>query len=415
MDEEKEKSSFLHWLKIGILLSGDVIIAIGAYSFSWYLRSVSNLGIFRGTLSSDAFQRIPHYLWFVALTQVFFLYMAGLYTTEARPEVKRIVIRTSQALFIQMVVLSVFYALSRGPDGYPLSTLPLFLVLNILFCTAWRIIALRRIFVLFFGVAKPKEFVLNPEEEEMGALEKCNLLFLEIKRLKEKKEELEGKMKIVSEKISVERDRTKLAKPLRLKRYYGGERAKVVRTLVEVKLKVKSDIKPIKREKRRVEKRLNWLKKKVVMLELEKEIGEGLPEEEYSSECRELGAKIKNEEEEIKRLSKVVDSCEEALFKKLASSFWLYFEYFFLIKLKLPYKVVEFFRKDFARLFIVAFMVLLISCAFLLILKKEKIAEEVANVAYFSLVIGVVIELVLMIRQRKPAGHRIKGNAQSRR
>ena len=77
--------------------------------------------------------------------------------------------------------------------------------------------------------------------------------------------------------------------------------------------------------------------------------------------------------------------------------------------------MVEFFAKDFARLFIVSFMVLLISCAFLLILKKEKIAEEVANVAYFSLVIGVVIELVLMIKQRKPAGHRIKDNARSRR
>ncbi len=415
MDEEKEKSSFLHFLKIGILLIGDVIIAIGVYSFSWYLRSVTNLGIFRGALSSDAFQRIPHHLWFIALTQVFFLYMAGLYTTEARPEIKRIVIRTCQALFIQMVVLSIYYALSAGPGKYPLSILPLFLVLNILFCITWRILALRGIFVRFFGIAKPKEFVLTPEEEGMGALEKCNLLFSEIKRLKEKKEELEGKMKVLSEKISVQRDGTKLAKPLRLKRYYGGERAKVARTLVEVKLKAKNDIKPFKREKRRVKKRLNWLKKKVLMLELEKEIGGGLPEEEYLSQWRELGGKIENEEEEIKQLSKAVDFCEEALFKKLASSFWLYFEYFFLIKLRLPYRVVEFFGKDFARLFIVAFMVLLIYCAFLLILKKEKIAEEVANVAYFFLVIGVVIELVLMIKQRKPAGHRIKDNARSGR
>ena len=415
MDEEKEKSSFLHFLKIGILLIGDVIIAIGVYSFSWYLRSVTNLGIFTGVLSSDAFQRISHHLWLIALAQVFFLYMAGLYTTETRLEVKKTVIRTCQALFVPMVVLSVFYVLSRGPNGYPLSILPLFLVLNILFSVAWRIFALRGIFVRFFGIAESPEYILTPEEEGMGALEKCNLLFSEIKRLKEKMEELEGKMKIVSEKISVERDRTKLAKLLKLKRYYGGERARVARTLVEVKLKVKSDIKPIKREKRRVEKKLGWLKKKVLMLELEKEIGEGLPEKEYLSQWRGLGGKIENEEEEIKRLSKLVDYCEEALFKKLASSFWLYFEYFFLIKLKLPYKVVEFFRKDFARLFIVGFMVLLISCAFLLILKKEKIAEEVANVAYFSLVIGVVIELVLMIRQRKPAGHRIKDNAQSGR
>ncbi len=435
MDEEKEKSSFLHFLRMGILLIGDIIIAPGAYSFSWYLRSVSDLGIFRGALSSDAFQRIPHHLWFIALTQVFFLYMAGLYTTEARPQVKRIVIRTSQTLFIQMLVLSVFYVLSRGLNGYPLSILPLFLVLNILFSVAWRILALRGILVLFFGIAKPKEFILAPEEEGMGAPEKCNLLFSEIKRLKEKKEEFEGKMKILSEKISVERDGTKLAKLLRLKRYCGGERAKVARTLVEVKLKVKNNIKPIKREKRRIEKKLGWLKKKVSMLELEKEIGEGLPVEEYSSQYRELGGKIENEEEEIKQFTETLNSYREKLLgvssptqypssvlsvavrsKALLSSFfWLYFEYFFLIKLRLPYRVVEFFRKDLARLFIVAFMVLLISCAFLLILKKEKIAEEVANVAYFSLVIGVVIELILMIKQRKLAGHRMKDNARSRR
>ncbi|MCK4419830.1 hypothetical protein KAV79_08490, partial [Candidatus Aerophobetes bacterium] len=106
------------------------------YSFSWYLRSVTNLGIFTGVLSSDTFQRISHHLWLIALAQVFFLYMAGLYTTETRLEVKKTVIRTGQALFVPMVVLSVFYVLSRGPNGYPLSILPLFLVLNILFSVA---------------------------------------------------------------------------------------------------------------------------------------------------------------------------------------------------------------------------------------------------------------------------------------
>ncbi len=415
MDEEKEKSSFLHFLKIGILLIGDVIIAIGAYSFSWYLRSVSNLGIFRTALSSDVFQRIPHYLWFVALTQVFLLYLAGLFTTEGRPQVKRVVIRTCQALFIQMVVLSIFYALSAGPNGYPLSILPLFLVLNIFFCIAWRILALRGIFVLFFGVAKPKEFVFTPEEEGMTAHEKCNLLLLKAKELKKRKEKLERNIERLEKKISSEDDKKELGKLLKAIRYYKKERGRAVRNLIKLKLKVKSELKPFKREKRRIIKKLGWLKEKVLMLELEKEVENKLPEEEYLAQGKKLEEEIKNEEKEIERLSKVVDSYEEALFKKLASSLWLYSEYFLLIKLKLPYKVVEFFAKDFARLFIVAFMVLLISCAFLLILKKEKIAEEVANVAYFSLIIGVVIELVLMIKQRKPAGHRIKGNAQSRR
>lgn len=416
MDEEKEKSSFVHFRKMGILLIGDVIIATGAYSLSWYLRSVSNLGIFGGTLSFDAFQRIPHHLWFIGLTQIFLLYVAGLFNTEGKLEVEKIVIRTSQALFIQMIILSVFYALSAGPNGYPLSILPLFLVLNILFCTAWRIIALRRLFVLFFGIARPKESVLTTEGEGVRALQECNLLLAEIERLKKKKGELEARIQEFGERISSEKNREELAKILRLKRYCGGERGKVAITLAEAKLKARNDIKPFKREKRRVEKELNRLKEKVLMLELEKEeVEKNLPEKEYLAQEKKLEEEIKNEEKETKRLSKVIDSYEETLFKKLPSSFWLYFEYFFFIKLKLPYEVADFFRKDFARLFIVTFMVLLISCAFLLMLNKEKAAEEVANVAYFSLVIGVVMELVLMIKQHKPTGHRMKDNAQSRR
>lgn len=51
--------------------------------------------------------------------------------------------------------------------------------------------------------------------------------------------------------------------------------------------------------------------------------------------------------------------------------------------------------------FIIAFMVLLIICAFLLIFKAEKAAEQLANIAYFSLVVGVGIELYQMIKYGK--------------
>lgn len=51
--------------------------------------------------------------------------------------------------------------------------------------------------------------------------------------------------------------------------------------------------------------------------------------------------------------------------------------------------------------FIVGFMILLIMCAFLLIFKAEKTAEQLANIAYFSLVIGVGIEVYRMIKYGK--------------
>lgn len=50
--------------------------------------------------------------------------------------------------------------------------------------------------------------------------------------------------------------------------------------------------------------------------------------------------------------------------------------------------------------FIIAFMALLIICAFLLIFKVEKAAEQLANIAYFSLVVGVGIELYQMIKHK---------------
>jgi len=423
MDEEKEESFFIHLLKIGILLIGDIIIAIKVYPFSWYLRSLSNLGIFRGALPSDVFPKLPHHLWFIGLTQIFFLYMAGLYTTEGKPEVKKIIIRTFQALFIQMVVLAIFYALSVGPAKYPLSILPVFLILNILFSIFWRILALRGIFIPFFGIAKTREFIITPEEEEMEALEKCNFLLSKVKQLKEGIDKLQEKIEKLDEKISPENDKKELTKLLRLRRYYKGEREKAARNLIKVELKVKSDVTPVKREKRQIEKKLGQLKKEMLMFELEKEVEESLPEEKYLSRWKKLGKEIKNEEEERKKFAEALDSYREeifeissarkfpssilsilARFKKLVSSFfWLYFEYFFLIKLKLPYSVVKFFREDFARLFIVMFMILLIFCAFLLIFRKEKIAEGTANVAYFLLVIGVVIEFVLMMRERKLA------------
>jgi len=62
--------------------------------------------------------------------------------------------------------------------------------------------------------------------------------------------------------------------------------------------------------------------------------------------------------------------------------------------------------------FIILFMVLLVICAFLLVFKLEKLAEHLANIAYFALVIGVGIEVYQLIKaggreedHHKDSGH----------
>ena len=50
--------------------------------------------------------------------------------------------------------------------------------------------------------------------------------------------------------------------------------------------------------------------------------------------------------------------------------------------------------------FIILFMILLMSCAFLLIGKDEKAAGRVANWAYLFLVIGVIIKFIEMRKSK---------------
>ena len=94
--------------------------------------------------------------------------------------------------------------------------------------------------------------------------------------------------------------------------------------------------------------------------------------------------------------------------------------YIGLNKLRFPYRIVRYFRNDPAAIFIVTFMALLMVCAFLLMIPSflgtyvprgitvdivramfEKIAEQVANVAYFALVIGVLMRLVEYVREER--------------
>lgn len=51
--------------------------------------------------------------------------------------------------------------------------------------------------------------------------------------------------------------------------------------------------------------------------------------------------------------------------------------------------------------YIMLFMILLLFCAFLLTIKLEPVAEQVANIAYFLLVVGVGIEFYQVMKEKK--------------
>ena len=64
-------------------------------------------------------------------------------------------------------------------------------------------------------------------------------------------------------------------------------------------------------------------------------------------------------------------------------------------------KCLHYLKKNPGSGFILGFMFLLIVCAFLLILGREKTAQGIANWAYLFLVIGVVIKLVRFLKERE--------------
>jgi len=72
----------------------------------------------------------------------------------------------------------------------------------------------------------------------------------------------------------------------------------------------------------------------------------------------------------------------------------------FSMKQYLP-KIKNYFRRNPETLFIVVFQVLLLVCVGLFISGNSFWAEGLAVVAYFSLVIGVVLQLISFLRHRE--------------
>ena len=60
-----------------------------------------------------------------------------------------------------------------------------------------------------------------------------------------------------------------------------------------------------------------------------------------------------------------------------------------------------YFHKKPSAPYIMLFIILLLSCAILMMVKLEPIAEQIANVAYFLLVVGIGIEFYQLIKEKK--------------
>lgn len=68
------------------------------------------------------------------------------------------------------------------------------------------------------------------------------------------------------------------------------------------------------------------------------------------------------------------------------------------VKVRVPLRVLRYFRKKPGSVFIIAFQVLLLAAALFLIRGDHTLANEMAVYGYYSLVVGVVFQLAMLIR-----------------
>ena len=66
----------------------------------------------------------------------------------------------------------------------------------------------------------------------------------------------------------------------------------------------------------------------------------------------------------------------------------------------------DYFRSNPGAPFILAFMVLLLSAAALLTAGRQREADNVANYAFYALVVGIVIQIGVAVREERRHSHR---------
>jgi len=67
------------------------------------------------------------------------------------------------------------------------------------------------------------------------------------------------------------------------------------------------------------------------------------------------------------------------------------------ITIKIP-RIIRYFRQNIGAPLVIVFQILLLSCAALLISGYSNLANEVAIYAYYSLVMGIVLQLASLLR-----------------
>jgi len=167
-------------LRWWLLVLGDVLIAVAAYRMAFWLRTHIYIPIFAGLLPMSRWQEVPHQLWLVVASQVFWLHVSGVYDN---PDARRGVFpRILQGGLVHVLFLMAFYYVTRD-IGFPRSVFLSYFVLDLLLLTAWhtlvpRVVRARRpLRLLVVGLSRPAEqFVARVRAGALGEVDLVGLV-----------------------------------------------------------------------------------------------------------------------------------------------------------------------------------------------------------------------------------------------
>lgn len=120
-----------------LTLIGDLLLVSLTYYGSFLLRSWTSLGIFSDILPLYFFPYLKHFLWILLLSQVFVLYIFGLYEDLHYKNFRTSLYPALKAHLSQMLILVAFYYF-KGEFGFPRSIFVMLCLLNILATPLWR-------------------------------------------------------------------------------------------------------------------------------------------------------------------------------------------------------------------------------------------------------------------------------------
>jgi exopolysaccharide biosynthesis polyprenyl glycosylphosphotransferase len=125
--------------RAGIAGAGDAAVALSAYLLAFWLRTHTTFGVFDGLLPPGRFGEVPHYLLFLAASQVALLYFFRFYEGEGLYRPLKSAPRLATVVLLQVLILIAYYFFRQPASlAFPRTIFLIYAVLDLLLLLTWR-------------------------------------------------------------------------------------------------------------------------------------------------------------------------------------------------------------------------------------------------------------------------------------